>query len=450
MAKEAVDLSYKNNPENYDLDHIPGRDGIPYFGSSIAALLDWEKVVKEQAEFGNVSRLKMLYQRGVCVQGADNIQNFFLDKNRNLSAEMGYEESLNQFYRGGLLMRDFDDHKFQRRILQTAFKTPAMRTYVEMMNPLMKKHVQSWGNQEVEFFPAIKKALLEVGAKVFIGVDPDDPRLPAINKAFLDINEGLLGLLRKDIPGTKYYRGKRGEEHLKAFFSSEIPKRRESDLEDTFSLMCKEKDDDGNYYEDKDIIAHGSFLLFAAHDTTTSVLNHMMMYTSQHPEWQEKMREESLALDKEFIEYDDLDKMVAVDRVFHESLRLRPSVPLINRRTIKECEIEGVRIPADTILFLPNIAHHRDPKHWTNPEAFDPDRFSPERNEHKNHSFCYTPFGGGAHKCIGMHFAAMLSKTMMHQVVTRMEYRLPQGFVPKAEWFPLPKPKKLPVIFKSL
>jgi cytochrome P450 len=256
--------------------------------------------------------------------------------------------------------------------------------------------------------------------------------------------------VRKEIPGTKYNKGKKGERHLAEFFKSEIPKRRNSDLADMFTFMCKEKDDQGNYFPDEDIIGHAAFLLFAAHDTTTSVLNHIIMYTSQHPEWQTKMRDECVALGKDNIEYEDLEKMVMVDRVFHESLRLRPSVPLMTRRTINECEIDGVRVPANTMVFVPNISHHRDPKYWTNPEAFDPDRFSPERAEHKNHSFCYTPFGGGAHKCIGLHFAAMLSKTMMHKVLTKMEYSLPVGFEPKAEWFPLPKPKKLPVYFNPL
>ena len=145
-----------------------------------------------------------------------------------------------------------------------------------------------------------------------------------------------------------------------------------------------------------------------------------------------------------------LDKMEVVDRVLKETLRMRPSVPFLARRTIKECEISGHRIPADTMIWVSPLQQHHDPKFWTNPEQFDPDRFSPERAEFKNHSFCYHPFGGGAHKCIGMHFAAMLTKTFMHQLLLKYEYSLPADFKPRFEWVPLPKPAKLPIQWKRI
>ena len=271
-----------------------------------------------------------------------------------------------------------------------------------------------------------------------------------MNQAFLDINEGLLGQVRKEIPGTRYYKGKKGERYLRSYFSQQIPLRRNGDGTDMLSFMCREKTDDGEYFPDDLIIPQGSFLLFAAHDTTTSVLNHMMYYSAMHPEWQEKMREESLALGKPYLDYEDLEKMEAIDRVFHESLRLRPSVAFFARRTINECEIGGHRIPRDTMVFLSPIHNQRDPRFWTNPDQFDPDRFSPERAEHKNHTFCYHPFGGGAHKCIGMHFANMLAKTFMHQILLKYEYSLPENFKTRFEWVPLPKPSRLPLRFKRL
>lgn len=448
----AAGLSYRQQPDCRDLGHIPGVTGYPYFGVSLNALFGWEPLALDlHRRFGNLCRVKMITQHGIMLQGADNLQRIFLDREQNFSTEMGYEMSLGQFYRGGLLLRDFDDHKFQRRIMQGAFKTAVMKRYVEQMNPIMARHIAGWSGQTVEFFPAIKKCLLEVGAKVFIGIDQPGPEMERVNEAFLDIGEGLLGQVRVDIPGTRYARGKRGERYLARYFREQIPLRRAAtDKHDMFSFLCQERDDEGNYYSDADIIAHAAFLLFAAHDTTTSVLCHVMMYTSQDRSWQERMRAESRALGKPFLDYEDLEGMEMMDRVFHEVLRLRPSVPMMTRRSIRECEIEGYRIPANTMIFLPMIWHHRDPQFWTDPERFDPDRFSPERAEHKRHSFCYTPFGGGAHKCIGLHFAGMLTKTFMHQLLLKYDYRLPPGFEPKAEWFPMPKPRKLPVIFTPL
>ena len=71
---------------------------------------------------------------------------------------------------------------------------------------------------------------------------------------------------------------------------------------------------------------------------------------------------------------------------------------------------------------------------------FDPGRFSPERMEHKRHSHSYVPFGGGAHKCIGMHFAIMNAKCFMHQFLLRYRFSVEEGYCPKMQTLPLPKP----------
>lgn len=448
MANEAVDMSYLDRPDCKDLDHIPGSYGLPYFGQALASLWDLQGLCEKlYSEFGPVSRVKMLHQRGVLVQDADLYQRIYLDKEQNFSAEMGFRESIGQFYRGGVLMKDFNEHKFLRRLMQTAFKNDAMKNYVGMMNPIMQENIDTWDKvNKFEFFPHIKKTLLEVGAEVFIGAEHKDT--PKLNQAFLDINEGLIGQLRKEWPGTKYNKGKKGERLLRDYFSKEVDDRRDGDGKDMLSFMCRERTDEGELFDKEFIIPQASFLLFAAHDTTTSLLNHMVYYSAMHPEWQEKMRAEALALDKAYLEYDDLGNMPVTQNVLFECLRLRPSVSFFARRTIKECEIEGHRIPADTMVFMSPIHNHHDEQFWTNPKLFDPDRFSDERAEQKSHSFAFHPFGGGAHKCIGMHFAQMLAKCFMHQLLLKYEYSLPENFKTRSEWVPLPKPASLPIQWK--
>ena len=65
--------------------------------------------------------------------------------------------------------------------------------------------------------------------------------------------------------------------------------------------------------------------------------------------------------------------------------------------------------------------------------------------------FAWMPFGGGAHKCIGMHFANMIVKCFMHQFLLKYEWTLPDNYSPKMESFPLPKTADgLPVILKKI
>ena len=111
------------------------------------------------------------------------------------------------------------------------------------------------------------------------------------------------------------------------------------------------------------------------------------------------------------------------------------------RRTLRDFEWQGKLIPANTVLSMPSIVNHRNPEYWTNPDQFDPDRFTPERAEHRKHPYCYHPFGGGLHKCIGYHFAEMLAKSVLREFVLQWDFSTPANYNPKTEWFPLPKPK---------
>ncbi len=437
------DLDYRNQPDNTDLDHIPGDWGLPLVGETFPLIKDvWSLIDRHYKQYGPVSKLSIGFQKGLLVVGPDLYKEIYLDRDQNFSTEMGYERSLNHFYRGGLLMRDFDDHRFQRRMFQTAFKNEPMRGYVGMMNPILRQHMDAWyGQPDFLFFKGIKQALLQVGAKVFIGIDDLGDEAEKMNQAFLDISEkGLMGLFKWDLPGLKFHAGMKGKRYLEKYFGDLIPVRRQGEGSDMMTFMCKEKMENGEYFPASDLIPHTSFLLFAAHDTTTSVLCHMIYYTAKHPEWQDKLRAEAQALGKPTLDYDDLDKQEMLELVFKEALRLRPSVSLMTRRTIRECELGGQRIPANTMLFIPPVYNHTLPEYWDNPMAFDPMRFAPPREEHKRHSFSYVPFGGGAHKCIGMHFANMLAKCFMHQFLLNYKYSVAPGYNPHLESFPLPKP----------
>jgi cytochrome P450 len=88
-------------------------------------------------------------------------------------------------------------------------------------------------------------------------------------------------------------------------------------------------------------------------------------------------------------------------------------------------------------------------EYWTSPFKFDPERFSPERAEHKKHAFQFHPFGGGGHKCIGMHFAQMEYRNFLFKFMKRYDFEArhakPDVYM---QTFPLPKPSDdMPIVF---
>ena len=448
-----AEADYKRHEDNHDLAHIPGDFGLPIVGQTFSLVKDFDGTIEKQlAKYGDVCKFQLSGFKGVLVMGHEAYQHILLDKDKNFSAEMGYAQSLGRFYKGALLLRDFEEHRFQRRMMQTAFKNDAMRGYMSDMAPLFDEAIGRWGSDpDFYFTPNIKQNLLDVAAKIFVGMGELNEDAQKLNTAFLHIAEGMMGIITKEWPFTRHRKGKRAERYLNEFFGSLIEERRAGDGQDTFSHFARELNENGEYFSDEDIIRHMTFLLFAAHDTTTSTLNHLILHLAEHPEWQDKLRAEARALGRDQLTYEDLDNMELYELVFKETLRMNPSVSMMQRRTMKEVEIDGHKVPADTIIYLPPVYNHFMPDYWSEPEKFDPYRFAEGREEHKSHSFAYMPFGGGAHKCIGMHFANMIVKCFLHQFLLNYEWSVKPGYKPKLEAFPLPKTADgLPLILKKI
>lgn len=456
MSTTEVEPDYVRYRDNRKLDHIPGDYGPPLIGYTFKFLPDPFAVLDSiYQKYGPVSKVSLTFQKMVVALGPDYIRQLTLDKDQVFSARMGYDGPLGDFFAGGLLMRDFSEHKFHRRIMQTAFKTAAMSTYVDDMHPIIDASLTQWGTlDDFLFYPNIKTLLLDLGAKVFLGMDLQGEQTRRLNQAFLDMMSGTLAVIRKDWPGLVYRKGMDGRRWLERYFMDLVPQKRSDDGSDMASYFAKERSEDGELYSDKVVAEHLIFLLLAAHDTTTSALTMASYYLAHDQRWQDRLREEAFALGKERIEYDDLSEAVpATEWAFKETLRLHPPVPQMMRRTVRETELGGYAIPPHTLIQVSPLYTHRMAEWWDDPHRFDPARFSPEREEFKRHPFQWAPFGGGAHKCIGMHFADMLFKCVMTSMLRRYRLRFPPGYqFPTAiQHFPFAKTRdNLPLILERL
>ena len=433
---------YTRFKDNTKLDHIPGSYGLPLVGDTFQFVMKpFEVLDAHYQKYGPVSKTSLTFQKFALALGPEFIQQLMLDSKQTFSARMGYNTPLGDFFAGGLLMRDFDEHKFHRRIMQTAFKIDAMRTYVELMHPIIDREMSAWGKKSAfQFYPNIKTLLLDVGAKVFLGMDMEGPETRALNQSFLDMNEGMMALIRKDWPGLLYRKGMNGRRALEKFFFDIVPQRRGASGSDMATFFSNEKTEDGEYYSDKIVGEHLIFLLLAAHDTTTSALTMATYHLAHDQQWQQRLREELQGLGKPHLEYEDLSQVTDLDHCFKEVLRLNPPVPMMMRRTVKEVEVGGYLLQPHTMVQISPLYTHRMEQWWTNPHQFDPDRFT--REEHKQHSFLWAPFGGGAHKCIGLHFADMLFKAALSRMLLtyRISFAKADQYPSRMQHFPFSKP----------
>ncbi|MEL6211211.1 MAG: cytochrome P450, partial [Pseudomonadota bacterium] len=343
------------------------------------------------------------------------------------------------------------DHRGHRRLLQAAFRAPVMAGYVSRMSTEMAQQVARWPRGETfKFYPAIKDLTLRIGASVFLGLDTDAPEAERLNRLFSAEVAAIVSIIRRPLPWTKMGRGVAARRRLSAALAAMIPERRARPGDDFFSQMCVATDEGGQSWSDAEIVDHFNFLLAAAHDTTASALSTMIWGLGAHPEWQDRLGDEVLAA-RDLTTPQGLGGLVQTDRVFREALRMMPPVPFILRRALRDFDWHGHRVPAGSWVYVSPALVMRDPTYFTAPERFDPDRFAPERNEGTGHRFAYAPFGGGAHKCIGMHFAGYQAKAFTAALLRQGRVSLVGGAEPDWQAVPVPLPRNgLPVRLESL
>lgn len=424
------------------LSHIPAPRQLPFLGNTLDCIHDSDGLQARCArDFGDLYRISLLGRWRVTFASADAIGYILTDPDRIFSAAGGWE-MIAPLFGGGLMLRDGADHRAHRRIMQAAFRKPALDSYLAMMAPALDEMLENWPTgKRFRFFPAVKDLTLRMGAHVFMGLATDDPQAEVLNRAFRAELAGALTPIRRPLPFTAFRRGLAGRDRLTDTFRSLIAQRRAAGGEDFFSRMCRAQDDDGQGWSDDDIVTHFNFLMMAAHDTTASGLTTMAWALAEHPDWQDRLAAEVDALGDGPMTPGMLTAMPLTEQVFREALRLIPPVPFIPRRAMRAFDWQGTHIPAGTDLTLATGWVMRSPDHFTDPDRFDPDRFSPDRAEHLSHRFAWTPFGGGVHKCIGLHFSMMQVKAFTRALLSR--HRISAARPGPTTWrmMPIPRPR---------
>lgn len=405
-----------------------------------------------RARYGDVVLQQAGAFRSVNLFGPEANRTVLLDRDRIFSAGKPWNMIMGRIFSNGLLLRDGDDHKHHRKIMHTAFTRPALRSYAERMNPTIEGTLEEWDRQPAPFlaFRAYKALTLDMAASIFVGIDLG-PGTAGMNRAFEDMVAASMSRIRLRIPGLEFYRGLVGREGLVRTFRELLPKKRSAEGADMFSRLCRAETEDGQRLADDDIVDHMIFLMMAAHDTTTSTLTSMTYELARHPDWQERVREESRAVGGDRLDYDELDRLPALTLVMKETLRRYPPLPVIPRVATEDFEFGGYRIPAGAMIVLSPIHTHHMEEWWREPFAFDPERFAPGRAEDDQHSHLWVPFGGGPHHCLGLRFAETQVKLVMHHLLRRYRWTVPDGYRMPVQQAPISKPRDgLPITLERV
>lgn len=196
---------------------------------------------------------------------------------------------------------------------------------------------------------------------------------------------------------------------------------------DFLTLMLEAEDKEtGAKLSSEQICDNARLFLIAGHETTAKTLASMLWLIAQNPNVSRKIIEEvdRMNVDGSEPKLSDVEQYTYLENVVLEAMRIYPIAPATGRDAQVDTELGGKFIPKGTPVMVPLYAVHHNPKYW----GEDCDMFKPERWEQDTEEFkfakryCYVPFGGGRHKCIGYKFALEELKLALIRLYRKFEF----------------------------
>jgi cytochrome P450 len=192
-------------------------------------------------------------------------------------------------------------------------------------------------------------------------------------------------------------------------------------------MLIQAQDEDGSQMTDRQLHDEVLTLVLAGHETTALTLAWIWYFLAQNPAVEAKLVTElDTVLGGRLPTVEDLPKLTYLDQIVKETLRMRPPVWVFVRETFGDCELAGYKIPKGASIFISQWAMHYDPRYYTEPEKFDPERWTPEMQKNLP-KYAYFPFGGGPRLCIGNIFAQMEAALVIATLAQGFKLELAPG-----------------------
>lgn len=408
---------------------IMQRDPIPFF-------------TRLSREYGDAVQFSVGPQKIVLFNHPDLIREMLVAQHRSFHKSRVLQRT--KIILGeGLLTSEDPQHKRQRRLANPAFHRERVARYGEVMIDRAARARERWRDGETfDMHHEMMRLTLEVVAKTLYDADVEKEAdeigsaLTHLIDLFPLLMNPLAPLLQKlPIPSTLRFR--RAIARLDRTIYAIIEERRATgeDRGDLLSMLLLAQDDegDGSGMSNKQLRDEAMTIFLAGHETTANALSWTWMLLAQHPEIADAFYTHiDETLGGRMPAPADYPRLQLTEMILAESMRLFPPAWAVSRLALEDVDIGGWMMPRGAVAVASQAVMHRDARFWSDPERFDPSRFTAE-GKLARPKLSYFPFGAGPRICIGEGFAWMEGVLLLATIAQRWRFELlPQTIVPQA------------------
>ncbi|KAL8536574.1 hypothetical protein ACS0TY_011961 [Phlomoides rotata] len=332
-----------------------------------------------------------------------------------------------------------DYHSKLRKLVLRAFMPEAIKSIVSEVESIAVNTLESWKGESITTFQEMKTYAFNVALLSIFGKDEVLYR-EDLKRCYYILEKGY-NSMPINLPGTLFHKAMKARKELAKILAKILSLRRERKQNHNDLLGSFMGDAEG--LTDDQIADNIIGVIFAARDTTASILTWILKYLAENPSVLQAVTEEQEAIiqakeesgEGKSLNWTDTRKMPITTRVIQETLRVASILSFTFREAVEDVEFNGYLIPKGwKVLPLFRNIHH-SPENFPEPEKFDPSRFevAPKPNT-------FMPFGNGIHACPGNELAKLEILVLLHHLTTKYRWSMmaPQNGIQYGP-FPLPQ-----------
>ena len=409
--------------------------GYPLIGNLPDFRKDRLSLLQRMAREGDVCGMHFGPFSGILFNTPEQVRSILVDHAYDFDKGVAVHKLLRPLFGDGIFSSEGDFHRHQRKLMSPPFQPRHIASYADLMGYYGEQIQQTWPDGSVIdvnrqmtnlTMSIIGKALFD--ADIFTETDELGAAMTVVMKYATRASSTLLPApYRWQTPRNR--RTHKAVQVLRTRIGRFIDERRNHPAErnDFLSILLRARDEDGHPMSDEQVMAECLTLFLAGHETTATALSWTWYLLCQHQEsYRQVQQEVDRVLQGRTPTSADLARLPYCLQVFKEAMRLYPPAYAFARQALREVEIDGYRVPKGYVVLLAPYTLHRREDAFPEPETFDPERFTPEREKHLPR-YAYLPFGAGPRICLGMYFAMMEGHLLLATLVQRVSFALVPG-----------------------
>uniref|UniRef100_A0ACD5ZUD1 Uncharacterized protein n=1 Tax=Avena sativa TaxID=4498 RepID=A0ACD5ZUD1_AVESA len=424
----------------------PGSMGWPYIGETLQLYSQNPSVffASKQMRYGDIFKTRLLGCPCVMLASPEAAR-FVLVTQAQLFKPTYPPSKERMIGPSALFFHQGEYHLRLRRLVQGSLGPDALRALMPGIESAVASTLAAWDGHVASTFHAMKRLSFEVGITTIFGGLLDSRHKEDLRRNYSVVEKGY-NCFPNRIPGTLFYRAVQARKRLREILGEIVADRRargDQDRTDLLgSLMRTQSDGTAAALTDDQIADNVIGVLFAAQDTTASVLTWILKYLRDYPKLLEAVKAEQMATyeanegGKRPLTWAQTRGMTLTHAVIMESLRMASIISFTFREAVADVEYKGFLIPKGwKVMPLFRNIHH-SPEYFQDPDKFDPSRFkvSPRPNT-------FLPFGSGVHACPGNELAKLEMLVLVHRLVTTYRWEV-VGSSDDVEYSPFPVPRR--------